>query len=237
MNVSVMGEARKFPLEEIDTLDAIARQAAVIIENVRLYEREQRQHQRREALTNVLTAASSTLDLREVLAKICEAALELTVGDEVSIFLVDESGEATPMMAASRSDKDALTKLLSTPPEVLKAPEAQRLSRVLIQRRKPVIVRDTTKTPFLNRWWRGALRRQVSRLLSAGGKRQTCRRHGSERDTGAQRFPAGGDRDAVRGCEAGGGDHRKRPPLRAAAGATQARRSPGGRPDGGALRR
>ncbi|RPI48115.1 MAG: GAF domain-containing protein, partial [Chloroflexi bacterium] len=151
--VSAMGEARKFPREEIDTLDAIARQAAVIIENARFYEREQRQHQRREALTNVLTAASSTLDLREVLAKVCQAALQLTIGDDVSIFLMDESGESTPMMAAGRRGQDVLKKFLQAPPDVLKAPEAQRLGRLLMRRHKPFIISDAANTPFSNPWW------------------------------------------------------------------------------------
>ena len=80
-----------FSPDEVATLAAIAKQAAILIEDMRLYEREQRQRQRSETLTTVLTAATSTLSLREVLAKVCEATLALSVGDAVSIFLIDES--------------------------------------------------------------------------------------------------------------------------------------------------
>ena len=92
-----------FPEEEVTTLAAVAKQIAILIENARLYERKQRERRRSEALTSVLTAATSALNLREVLAKVCEATLALTVGDSVSIFLVDEAtGGSVPMMAAGR---------------------------------------------------------------------------------------------------------------------------------------
>ncbi len=72
----------------------------MIIENARVYEREQRQRKQSETLSAVLTAATSTLSLREVLSKVCEATLSLTVGDAVSIFLVDDAtGGSVPVMA------------------------------------------------------------------------------------------------------------------------------------------
>ncbi|MGD0766543.1 MAG: GAF domain-containing protein, partial [Dehalococcoidia bacterium] len=79
-----------FPAEEIETLDAIAKHAAIIIENARIYEKEQRQRQRSEALVEVLTATASTLSMKDVLIKLCRAVVDISVGDRCSIFMTNE---------------------------------------------------------------------------------------------------------------------------------------------------
>ena len=79
-----------FPQEEIDTLTAVAKQAAVVIEDARLYEQEQQQRQRAEALAKVLAATASDLSLKKVLVKVCQAVVNLSVGERCSIFLMDE---------------------------------------------------------------------------------------------------------------------------------------------------
>ena len=66
----------------------------------------------------MLAAATSTLSLREVLSKVCEATLTLTVGDGVSIFLIDEAtGGSVPMMAAGRRQRGTLRRFLNAPPD------------------------------------------------------------------------------------------------------------------------
>ena len=83
-----------FPAEEIETLAAIAKQAAIIIENARLFEQEQRQRQSAEALVEVLTATASTYSLKKVLIKLCQAVVNLSVGDRCSILMTGEDGRS-----------------------------------------------------------------------------------------------------------------------------------------------
>lgn len=143
-----------FPREEMDVLAAVAGQAAVIIENARLYEREQRQRRRSESLTTVLTAATSTPDLQEVLARVCEATLALTVGDGVSVFLVDDAtGGSVPMMAAGRRQRGTLTKFLNAPPEATRDPPSLRFFRAVTGRKKPLFIKDAASSPFVGSWW------------------------------------------------------------------------------------
>jgi GAF domain-containing protein len=81
-------------------MTAIARQAAVLIENARLYEQEQKQRQRAETLLQAASAASSSLSLKKVLIKLCQSVVDLTVGDRCSIFLSEEGEQsAIPIMS------------------------------------------------------------------------------------------------------------------------------------------
>jgi diguanylate cyclase (GGDEF)-like protein len=154
MTVNAMGEQRKFPQEEIRTLNAVAKQAAVIIENARLYEREQRQRKRSERLAKMLTAASSTLSLSQVCAKVCEAALELTAGDTVTIFLDSKDNNAfKPVSALGRGGLDEMKTFLSPPREVMSNPNLHRFGRMLANRRKPYIIDDATIPPYADTWW------------------------------------------------------------------------------------
>jgi diguanylate cyclase (GGDEF)-like protein len=143
-----------FPEEEIATLAAIAKQAAVLIENARLYEREQRQRQRSETLTTMLAAATSTLSLGEVLSKVCEATLTLTVGDGVSIFLIDKAtGGSVPVMAAGRRQRGTLRKFLNAPPTATSSPESLRFFRTMTRRSQPLVIEDTRSSAFIGKWW------------------------------------------------------------------------------------
>ncbi len=143
-----------FPEEEVATLSAIAKQAATIIENALLYEREKRQRQRSETLTQIVTAAASTLDLQQVLSKVCEAALALTLGDEVSIFLINnETGILTPMTAVGRQERGALKRFLNVPAELLHAPETKRMYRAITGRKRPLVIEDAASSPLISHWW------------------------------------------------------------------------------------
>ena len=143
-----------FPQGEIATLTAVAKRAAIRIENARLYEREQRERQRSETLTTMLAAATSTLSLREVLSNVCQATLTLTVGDAVSIFLVDDAtGGSMPMMAAGRRQHGTLRKFLDAPPDATADPESVRFIRAIAKRKRPLLIEDAALSPLVGSWW------------------------------------------------------------------------------------
>ena len=154
MTVTGAEHQRKFSEDEIQSLNAVAKQAAIIIENARLYERERRQRQRSEQVARVFTAASSTLSLREVCGKICETALELTAADNVSIFLTrDDNKSFMPVGSVGGGGLDEMKTFLSPPREVTSNAGVHRFSRMLAKRRKPLIVDDATIPPYADTWW------------------------------------------------------------------------------------
>ena len=143
-----------FPTEEIETLAAIAKQAAVIIENARIYEKEQRQRQRSEALVDVLTATASTLSMKEVLIKLCEAVVDMSVGERCSIFLMDsEHHRLEPVMSLGPRDEQLWQKFRRPPARVRREPAEQRFLQAATSWDKPIVVENAEDSPILPRWW------------------------------------------------------------------------------------
>ena len=144
----------RFPAEEIETLAAIAKQAAIIIENAGLYEKEQGQRQRAEALVEVLTATASTLSQKKVLIKLCEAVVDISVGERCSIFLLDsERGRLEPVMSLGARDEKLWQKFRSPPARVRREPGEQRFLQAATTWEKPIVVEDAENSPILPRWW------------------------------------------------------------------------------------
>jgi len=81
-----------FDEEDRQALESLAAQAAIAIENARLYEREQRRACEAEAMVQVGQAINSTLDLDEILETVAKNAPPLLGLDDgmSTIFLVDE---------------------------------------------------------------------------------------------------------------------------------------------------
>jgi len=143
-----------FSAEEIETLDAIAKHAAVMIENARLYEKEQGQRQRSEALVDVLTAAASSLSQKKVLITLCEAVVDISVGERCSIFLLDsERGRLEPVMSLGARDEKLWQKFRRPPARVRREPEEQRFLQAATTWDKPIVVEDAANSPILPRWW------------------------------------------------------------------------------------
>ena len=127
MTVHTSRDRVHFPQEEIETLAAVAKQAAVIIENARLYEQERQQRQRAEALVNVLSAGGSDVSFRKVLAAISQAVVDFSVGERCSIFLLDsERGRLEPVMSLGDRDEKLWQKFRRPPARVRREPGEQR---------------------------------------------------------------------------------------------------------------
>jgi diguanylate cyclase (GGDEF)-like protein len=142
-----------FPAEEVETLAAIARQAAVVIENARLFEQEQKQRQRAEALLHVVGAASSSLSLQKVIIDLCRSVVDLSVGERCSIFLADKStGRLLPFMSLGPEDEKMWDKFRSLA-DVSPTPERMRLVEAISRIRAPIIQENVPATRLLPRDW------------------------------------------------------------------------------------
>ena len=74
-----------------DILATIAGQAAIAVENARLFEEAQRRAQETTALAEVGREISATLDLKSVLQRIAEYAINILQGITVAVYVPDDS--------------------------------------------------------------------------------------------------------------------------------------------------
>jgi diguanylate cyclase (GGDEF)-like protein len=154
MTVDAFRHHVHFPQEEIDTLTAVAKQAAVVIEDARLYEQEQQQRQRAEALADVLTATASDLSLKKVLVKVCQAVVNLSVGERCSIFLMDgDRHRLAPVMSIGPEDDKLWQRFRNPPASVDRSPGTKRFFEAATRWQKPIVVEDAKSSPLVPGWW------------------------------------------------------------------------------------
>ena len=80
----------QFTEQDIDLILAIARHAAIVIENARLYTTEQSRHRESETLRQTAEAITSSLDIRQVLNAILNNLSMVIPYDSAALFLIEE---------------------------------------------------------------------------------------------------------------------------------------------------
>ena len=90
MNVSSFTPDAVYTEDQAQVFRAIADQAAAILDKARLYHRMEERARELEALNEVGSAVTSTLDLDAVLDLIVQKAMDLVNAEAGSLFLVDE---------------------------------------------------------------------------------------------------------------------------------------------------
>jgi PAS domain S-box-containing protein len=137
------GVEQEFQPAELNFLTGLAQQAAVAIENARLFQLEQERRQEAENLQVAATAVASSLDLQQVLQTIMIALKHVIPYDSASMLLLE--GDHVRLRAAQGLPKPemALNQLFSSSNALL---HAIHLSG------KPVILSDAQKDPRFEAW-------------------------------------------------------------------------------------
>ena len=99
--------ADPFDPSDVSTLEALARHAAVAIQNAALYETAQARATEIQTLRRIGLEVSSSLELPRVLQEIVEAAREITGGDAAFCALVDPGTLDIETVASSGAHSDA----------------------------------------------------------------------------------------------------------------------------------
>jgi len=102
---------REFSADEIATMEAVCRMAALAIENARLFEAQEERNQHLVSLLEVGKALTSTIEIGDVLAIVARTTAEALGVDECVIFELDEEADtltARSFYAAGPSDYDEL---------------------------------------------------------------------------------------------------------------------------------
>jgi signal transduction histidine kinase/CheY-like chemotaxis protein len=118
---------------------AFAAQAAIVIENARLFNQEQQRRRKAEALRELSLALGSTLDVQEVLEQLLERVRQVIPYDDASVALLETDGARVAHRPGSGSTE--MLKVLS--PGLEQSP----VLRHMLAARSPRVVPDTRSAP------------------------------------------------------------------------------------------
>jgi PAS domain S-box-containing protein len=138
---------------ETRLLTAFARQAAVAIENARLYEAARGRIREMELLLDVAGILGSTLEMTPLLKRIARKTAEVCQVERCTIELWDKDGKVIPLMsqfADGRVDRDLWQKFRNAEP--YRANEIPAYAR-MIGSKAPVVIDDVTATDLIPREW------------------------------------------------------------------------------------
>ncbi len=132
------GERRDFSEREIKLVEGIASQAAVAIENARLYEQQKRAAELNEALNDINTIISKPLDYDEMMQTVVSLAATAIGVDRVSITMPEND----EWVIKYRFPKEFIGRRFSNEdvPHLVMAAEAK----------APVVINDTYNDPRIN---------------------------------------------------------------------------------------
>lgn len=151
---------------EVQVLAAFMDQAAVAIENVRLFETEREQRELAEALEMAAAAVNSTLDLDQVLDRILEQVTRVVPGDACNVMLV-EGYSAVRVMRWRGYERLGMEDVIADMTvSLVDLPNLVRMVRT----GEPCVVQDTVAAPdWVPIAGEEALRSHVSAPIRVGG--------------------------------------------------------------------
>lgn len=105
---------RKFSSDDAEILSLFAAQAAIAIENARLFESQRKRTKEIEGLADVVRSISSTLNLDQVLASIAMQATQLSHSDAGIVFELNEEKQTLHTAASHNVSQDLIKQLNQT---------------------------------------------------------------------------------------------------------------------------
>jgi len=134
-----------FDQHDLTLMESLAHQAAMAIDNARLFEAEQKMRQEATLLVEMSKLISGTLDLDEVLRLTAEYAVDVFEVDCCCIFLRDE-GRGT-LRAAVHTGFDHPAAATITDAEFM---PSETFQQMILERLRPLIVEDVPSQPYLS---------------------------------------------------------------------------------------
>ncbi|HEY3083319.1 MAG TPA: GAF domain-containing protein [Chloroflexota bacterium] len=109
LHISQRIDGRPYVEEDAELIGTFASQAAIAIENARLYAESQAIATRLRALLDAATETVSSLEIDEILQRVCERARDLCDADTAAISLLDDTG--TRLLTATMAGYDPADEL------------------------------------------------------------------------------------------------------------------------------
>ena len=142
------GEGLEFNHTELGFLNSLAQQAAIAIENARLYEQEQYRRQVADTLSELARIASSSLNIKDVVQKLLEQLPRLVSFRTASIQLIEADGRRQQIGGLSK-DKDRMVSLDTPSNYFLRNVKDDPLVSEIVNSQEIVYINDTYNDP---RW-------------------------------------------------------------------------------------
>jgi len=165
VGVDVVQSQHEFTPEEITLAQAIANQAAIAIENARLYDTARKRIAELTALQEIGLRLTQSLHPSEVLQAIADNALNLFQASDVHIFLYDEDDdELTFAAAAWASAEDSR--------DLFKHPRKDGLTATVAHTGQPLLISETGSHPLFATYddWRQSMEAIAGFPLKRGDK-------------------------------------------------------------------
>ncbi len=137
------GTGLEFISTELEFLHSLAQQAAIAIENARLFQLEQKRRQEAETLQVAATAITSSLESKQVLEMILVALQQVVHYDSAAMFLIENS-HVRIVAAKGFPENDMLIGRTF--------PSSNALLQVVNQTGLPVVLDDAQIDPRFERW-------------------------------------------------------------------------------------
>jgi PAS domain S-box-containing protein len=137
------GEGEEFKPFELDFLSSLAQQAAVAIENARLFEIEQRRLQEAETLRQTSEAITSTLDIQEVLTSTLENLNRVVPFDSAGVFLIEDDKVRLTAVKGMPDNEESIGRLF---------PADDTLLQEITRTRLPLILKDAENDARFKKW-------------------------------------------------------------------------------------
>lgn len=93
LHITQRDDDRPYATDDLDLLNTFAGQAAIAIENARLYTESRSSATRLHTLEEAATETASSLEIDEILQRVCERARQLAEADTAAISLLDDTGK------------------------------------------------------------------------------------------------------------------------------------------------
>ena len=144
---------RTYSAEDRQFCRALADQVSMVVMNTHLYAEQQRRAEEANLLLEIANAASSTLELDDILRTVALYAARVCEADRCTILLLDQSGETlipTMSQLASGNNKELweMFRDVRYPQSMESIPEAV----TLIHGRQPLYIADVAKSSLPRHW-------------------------------------------------------------------------------------
>ena len=144
-------EAHEFSEKELQLASLFADHASMSIESATLLNKERQQRQRSEALLEVVSAPSLSLSLKQILVKLCQSVLKLTVAERCSMFIFNEDTHTLePVMSLGLEDPTLWESFRAS--AGLSIPAIRKIGEA-IKAQEPIIAENAPRARVVPRFW------------------------------------------------------------------------------------
>lgn len=149
--IGVLGVGNKlgpepFTPEDVSMLQALGRQAAIAIENARLYERQKEEAEISTSLLRVAESLSQFTDLDELLSIASEIIPERLGCDQFGLFLLDRAKNVFYGAKAHAPSPQQERSFLAGQVRV----QQLRVLDEVLRKREPLVIEDAARSPFID---------------------------------------------------------------------------------------